>query len=593
MKIFTSYPKNDARLMRLFRKNLLIFSLTIIFFILVSTCSFFVYSTYIYNNQLNDINSNILQRASYTGDALLSQVEHTLIRLSQEDWMRDFLIEQNVLYDVEELRELLKNQRLSNTNIDSINLYNVTGGTVLSEPMEKGAWGAEDTFIYAMQENPSVTHIEVKAYKDNYPYYIRIGRGVYYEGHFGAVVANINVESFHDVLSTVDEKENIKTMILTEDGRIAYMNPLYDRFLKEYTVEGSGDVVAMSMPSKFSGLVYRSEISEAYFIGIRNMYIILIAVMSFVLLIVGAILAMYYTKRSVTPLSMILHTVEHYGEDTGDMKSPVEIQCILDDIRNTMKERRDEDILLALRMLSLKFSQIQALEVQMNPHFLYNSLDTINWMAYMKFGRNNEVSTSIRNLSDMLKYSIDTDAYIVPFEDELKYTGMYEHILKQNYGSSIQIEYLLADQTFGLETVKFLLQPLIENSLHHGLEKGKRSGTIRVSSRIFDDCWEVSVEDDGKGLSPEEIRDLNEKLQRSKELEQEITDMVFHVKSDGTPKYMGEKVLYQEKKGGHGLSNLNRRIKLIFGEDYGVRVEASKMGGLSVVVRQKMVLPDL
>ena len=56
---------------------------------------------------------------------------------------------------------------------------------------------------------------------------------------------------------------------------------------------------------------------------------------------------------------------------------------------------------------------------------------------------------------------------------------------------------------------------------------------------------------------------------------------------------MGEKVLYQEKKGGHGLSNLNRRIKLIFGEDYGVRVEASKMGELSVVVRQKMVLPDL
>lgn len=586
MKKFSFYGKNDDRLTRLFKKNLYVFSVSTLLFIFVSTFTFFVYSNYSYNKQLKEINTNILLRSSYTGDTLLSQVENAVIRLSFEDKIRDYLYQNDNLYNKDEIYAELKNTKMSNSYIASVHIYNFLTGTIISDLETDVAYHKNDEIMMKkMKENPDETYVDVIAWKENYPYYIRIARFVQLGEYSGAVVANVDVEYFRKVFSTVEEDQMIKTAILTEDDRLVYSYHIYDDFLQKIPLND----MTKTMPSKFGDLKYMSEISEDYFYDLRRLYIILMLIMSGILLFVGAFFSMYYTKRSVKPLELVLNTVENYATDNEEINTSLEIQCILEDIRNTIKEKHDEGIILALRMLSLRFSQTQALEIQMNPHFLYNTLDSINWMAYMKFGRKNEVSKAIKNLSGMLKYSIDTDTNIVTFVDEIEHIKAYEKILTQD-DDTVEIEYMFDNETLEFGTVKFVLQPLLENAVRHGFKKRSEKGFVRISSCVYEDYWEVVVEDNGKGLDNEKILELNRKFEETEEIEREITDYVFNMKRGEITPYSKDGVLYQKTKSGYGLSNLNKRIRLIFGNTCGVSMRKSDLGGLAVVVKQKKIL---
>ena len=159
---------------------------------------------------------------------------------------------------------------------------------------------------------------------------------------------------------------------------------------------------------------------------------------------------------------------------------------------------------------NLSKAELRTLQAQISPHFLYNTLDTIVWQA--ESGKGDEVVRLTRSLSDFFRISLSAGADWIPVTQELKHVSAYLSIQKTRYRDILDYEVEMPDGLEEIYMLKLLLQPLVENALYHGI-KNKRGGgkiTIRVSrqNRIMT----FTVADTGKGMTPEQLRQVEEML---------------------------------------------------------------------------------
>lgn len=204
--------------------------------------------------------------------------------------------------------------------------------------------------------------------------------------------------------------------------------------------------------------------------------------------------------------------------------------------------------------LTRKDAEIKALQSQINPHFLFNTLDSINWMAHL----NNvpEISEMVTSLSAIMEASIGRDDKLISFSEELNYIDNYVKILNKRYANRIQLIKEIEPEVLDIKIPRLLIQPLIENAIYHGLEKDKEVGIIIITAKIIDDKVMISVMDNGEGIGEKELKLINESLSLDNET---------YYKSLNTG-----------KRKGIGLDNVNRRIKLFYGDEYGLTIESKK-----------------
>jgi two-component system sensor histidine kinase YesM len=205
-----------------------------------------------------------------------------------------------------------------------------------------------------------------------------------------------------------------------------------------------------------------------------------------------------------------------------------------------------------------KHSQIAALQNQINPHFLYNTLGSIS--MYAEIQGNAEVVEMTNNLSSLLRYSISSDQSDVTLGQELAHVEGYMAIQQIRYGPKLQYVVRIDPDLLSNQMLRLSLQPLVENCIIHGFERGRGKGCIRITGQQLDGDIELCIEDDGKGMQPEQLIDLLHKLQDAP-------------------------IPNTSKIGGHGLVNVHRRIALRFGEKYGIRIESEVTKGTKIVVR--------
>jgi len=256
--------------------------------------------------------------------------------------------------------------------------------------------------------------------------------------------------------------------------------------------------------------------------------------------------------------------------------SPESEQAVL-----RLNEIIDRNNLIAI---SKKQAEYLALQNQINPHFLYNTPDTIVWLA--EGGQNRAVVDSIAEMTEALatffRYTISNLENLVTLEDELANIENYYYIQQFRFGSKLdlKIQYdRYPDDDFTemdflqCKLPKLTLQPIVENSIYHGIERkiGKGHLVIRISAseeRLY-----IRISDDGRGMTDEKLKELNEKLRR------------LDVETDVPEKE-------EEKKPAHGgiaVVNVNRRIKLLFGEEYGIHVYSKEGIGTDVIVELPLV----
>ena len=180
-------------------------------------------------------------------------------------------------------------------------------------------------------------------------------------------------------------------------------------------------------------------------------------------------------------------------------------------------------------------SEWKALQAQIQPHFLYNTLDSIIWMSHA--GRNAEVVEMTSALALLLRSSIGDGSDTNTLKKEIAHVRSYLTIQKMRYNEKLRYEIDLDPQTEDCLLPKLILQPLVENAIYHGIKVKQQGGTVRIESLLEEDRLLITVEDDGVGMTPEQLETILDK----KESDAESTKI--------------------------GVYNVNERLQLFFGPD--------------------------
>ena len=202
----------------------------------------------------------------------------------------------------------------------------------------------------------------------------------------------------------------------------------------------------------------------------------------------------------------------------------------------------------------LRYAELKALQSQINPHFLYNTLDSINWM--MRMGRNDKVEEMIDALSTFFRISLSKGRHFISIREELIHVEKYIMIQKVRYERIMESEICVPEEFFGYDIIKMTLQPLVENALYHGIKEKGEGGVIRITAEGQGDNIVFCVSDTGLGMSKEKL----EKLQ-----------IMMDQGIDHDPD-------------AYGIINVQKRIHMYFGTEYGLRFESEPGSGTSVYV---------
>ena len=227
---------------------------------------------------------------------------------------------------------------------------------------------------------------------------------------------------------------------------------------------------------------------------------------------------------------------------------------------NNMTARLKESILREYESKNLqKKAQIMMLESQINPHFLYNTLNVINSIAILEDVP--EISELATGLGDMFRYNISGGS-LVTVMDEITQIERYANIQKLCMAGRIETVFDVPEEVRGKKILKFLLQPLVENCFEHGFSQDKRDGRIGIRASSEEGVVTLTVEDNGAGMSEARLKQLTEKCreQGSLCLEKEETDSI-------------------------GLLNVNFRLKNYYGEEYGLILESEEGRGTKITIR--------
>lgn len=187
--------------------------------------------------------------------------------------------------------------------------------------------------------------------------------------------------------------------------------------------------------------------------------------------------------------------------------------------------------------------EIAMLQAQVNPHFLYNTLDSIYWMAVVQ--KCPGICNITRSLSNLIKNMAKGVSDKVPLSEEIKLLEDYITIQSIRYLETFEFKLQVPEEFYRYTIIKLTLQPIVENAIFHGIEPAGRFGTVAVSAREDEKFLYIEVEDNGVGMTQEQMKDL------------------FSIKTDSR-KHMS----------GIGISNVNKRLKLIYGPDCGLSVES-------------------
>lgn len=305
------------------------------------------------------------------------------------------------------------------------------------------------------------------------------------------------------------------------------------------------------------GIVPRDAVMKDINLIHNTMYLFMaVCVAVSILLIYTA--SVYFSKR----IQQVVKAMR--GVEKGDLKSRIRTGRGHDEVEeigrvfNSMcgeLERHINEVYLA--EIKAKDAQLQALQTQINPHFLYNTLEAIRMKAVMS--RNEDVGDMIFMLADLFKRSAQNGGREVAVREELEYIRYYLELHRIRLGERLAAEFDVDPGIYRCRMLKFTLQPLLENALEHGgLGEGLKCLTIRVEGREGNGVLALSVKDDGTGMEERELETVRERIA-------------------GRLPYEGG--------GGIGLRNIHERIVLAYGEGYGLSIDSRKGAWTRVTMR--------
>lgn len=380
--------------------------------------------------------------------------------------------------------------------------------------------------------------------------------------YLGMIVIDCAVESFADLWDSSPYSESIITVADKSGNFILPQNLEYTEGLVEelqnFSEEGENLntlrfdnqtwYVAVTKLNYIEGYVYQLvPITDA----LKNMAYVFLAVLAAVIFI-GALLIFISAKISNTitqPINRLIVQMETVESGNlslqpevyhGEMQVLAEkfdhmvsqVHMMFEEVKETEKEKREMEML--------------ALQAQINPHFLYNTLNSILWLSELQGA--DKVTQMLDSLIKVLQYTVDNTKEFVRVRDEVAFIHNYIRILNFRYFERFSFIFDIKEDTLEYEMPRFILQPLVENAVLHGFDNNDLNATVKLSIHLQDGELFLCVSDDGRGMPEEKIREI--------------------LHTDSSSKKSLNKI---------GLYNVNQRICLTYGEEYAIHID-SKVG---------------
>lgn len=528
------------------------------------------------SNSLELLNENlngIMNASAYQYDLLTYNLSLVLS-------LKKLLSEQSLSYTdivfLNTLQSLLNASADASDYVDSIYLYldgydsflSSTDGLLTLKTAKDNGW-------YKFYSTEDIRDIQIQRREfQEYSYdapveYLTLYRAM--SNTRGVIVININAEKLQNALEASQIKQN-HILLLDKNGHVLCGTKGSTALFPE---RNTGNVSYKSDYSNKSRIVlknrtylvqtlYNSDYgitllsllpSLSLFTAFMPAFLLLLGIV-FSNCIISMILAYAVTRRNFQQISHIIDTFSQ--AENGILPSPAqkksvndEYDVILNNVINVFLNSSYLKLQLHEKQYKQELAEMAALQYQINPHFLFNTLQAIDFEALRVQGTSGTVNTMIQNLSDILKYSLIDPLEAVTLGNEIEYLKKYADIQHQRLGENFIIYYEIDDRLLNLYVLRLMLQPLVENSISHGVAALNSTGFIKVRVYQRNNLVYFVVVDNGIGMSKEEIEVLRLRIK-------------------------------DENSRNIGLPNINRRLVLKYGPDSAVRVLSKK--GMGTVI---------
>ncbi|HIR27041.1 MAG TPA: histidine kinase, partial [Candidatus Choladousia intestinigallinarum] len=546
------------------------FLLLLVVFMVIPTCMIFAWlyksvsDTWIeqeYNNQSNELGTILktteLQLEDFAQIIYDIYEDQNIVGIMKEP------SEDRIPLDYVKMTNYLRGIQSENGYVDSVYLFSNEGEVFFQDSTITGSYEAmyweNPQWEEAIQENNgAVTWLSTYDIQNNTKQKQYFSCGIVVKDLSstwepqGILVLNIDLSIFDELFALLGQQEDQKTYIICdEQGNIIWSNELKAaESLEEdffQSLQESGEIcseqiyegteyVVTNFDSDYNGWHYISMKDKAQVLKSCSWVTQMVAVQILLLLLLstlGVYMIQRYIIRPIQKMAVVMNMPEKelVGKSL-QIEQEDEIGKLYESF-NEMNARIKNYIEKNNEMNKReKEYQMQALNAQINPHFIYNTLDTLQWMA-MDIPAP-EICRLISSFSDILRYSISKKESIVTLEDEIKCLRNYINIYEERYEMAFS-RFQIDERIYPYKTFKMLLQPIVENAIIHGFSHNMEEALIEIKGEIDGEEALIRICDNGAGISQERI---------------------LYILSKDSDRI--------------GLSNINQRLKLLYGEAYGL-----------------------
>ncbi len=484
------------------------------------------------NNLLENIQNKYLELCSSNDfQTFMTLKNNTLPAIATDNYVR-------VIID-------MTSQMLNSTElIDSIDIYSSYNDYILSNRYCGALDALAPRWLAAYREADSETFTAVTENKDGR--FLTISFGVSYsKNSYGLIAFNINLAKLEELLRSSQDEPIFYVALTDAENHLIYSdNPEYVADLLPSGDDHSADSNScLVSPLFLPNLTLYSLINPAIISHAKALMYTLLSLLILVSIILSFALALFLALNNYMFVSKIVYQLQQNTGFSADLSEDSdETMYIMRNLQNIIKDKEQFEHSLIEKIAMLKKSQTLALQSQISPHFLFNTLNIINIEMSNALGHDSQLVEMVSLLSDILSYALNSNEYFARFHDEMDAAYKYIEIEKLKYYDGFDVEWNVAeDINPNCKVAKFMLQPIIENCFEHAIHQmTDRRGKIQISAFRKDDELIFVIADNGDGIEAEKLRELRKYL--------EIMDLP-------DPHHIG-------------LCNVNSRIMLLFGEKY-------------------------
>lgn len=580
----------------IFIKTFFLILLPTIFPLILISTSIYNYNTSNIREQIKETNVNSLAKIRNMVDMMALESDKISSRLASDSDIQLLLsykaIDPREFYTYEKFRDLYKVMSIITTTNDIINsvyvyfeeskfVFATDGFSMDLEHFPDKDWLPKYDALKKKVIRWTEPRIVNRAVQANTQHFISNFNPITNYNYDGVIVVNIDLQKLKKIVDNVNDTKQNNILIVDETGNILYntdvsiinknineigsfqalsLNKSESYFIKD--VDGISKIVTV-LESEYNSWKYIFMTPVSQYSQRTEDFKEFMFFSLFASLLISLIVAFLISIKVFQPIKNIISLIDRPQEWKGmleidDERNFNEFKYVAKGIFKSLDKTREMEEALMERLNVLRKAQSVALQAQINPHFLYNTMETINWKAMALTGGENEVSEMLSSLSWLLRLSLETENNLVTIDKEIQHAKLYLDIQKIRYKDKFEVHWDIDKAILDYKIVKLSIQPLIENSIYHGIKPKKEKGTIFISGYAYEGYIIIQIKDDGIGLPQEEVELLNTEMRKD------------YIKEDTHI----------------GIMNVNQRIKLLFGEEYGliVQSEYKKFTAVKIII---------